>query len=73
VGSAGGGWKRVANTQRRAGRLPDFTRNVFYAGQPECSAVVLQGPLFNFGLMALLFCVFLVVGTSLFVRSEQNR
>lgn len=51
----------------------DFVRGVFYAGQPEYSQVILQGPLFNFGLMVVLFGVFLVVGTFLFVRGERNR
>jgi ABC-2 type transport system permease protein len=51
----------------------DFVRNVFYAGQPEYSAVVLQGPVFNLGLMVVFFWVFLVIGTFLFVRGERNR
>jgi len=51
----------------------DLTRGIFYAGQPEYSLVVLQSPVFNLGIMAAAFVVFLVIGTFLFVRSEQNR
>jgi ABC-2 type transport system permease protein len=51
----------------------DFVRGVFYTGQAEYSEVILQGPVFNFALMAVLFWVFLVVGTFLFVRGERNR
>lgn len=51
----------------------DLTRNVFYAGQPEYGQVVLESPLFNAGVMAVTFVVFLVLGTVLFVRREQNR
>jgi ABC-2 type transport system permease protein len=51
----------------------DLMRGVFYAGSPEYSKVVLDPPLFNLGVMAALFVVFLAVGTWLFVRMERNR
>ena len=51
----------------------DLTRNAFYAGQPEYAQVVLESPLFNAGVMAVAFVVFLMLGTALFVRREQNR
>ena len=51
----------------------DLTRGVFYAGQPEYSEVVLDSPLFNLGVMAVMFAVFLIAGTWLFVRAERNR
>lgn len=51
----------------------DLTRNVFYAGRPEYSKIVLLSPFINMAIMVLLFTIFLVVGTTLFVRSERNR
>ncbi len=51
----------------------DLTRNVFYAGRPEYSKVVVAHPLVNLSVIALLFTIFLIVGTSIFVNSERNR
>ena len=51
----------------------DLARGVFYAGQPEYPQVVLQGPVFNLAVMSVLFAVFMVVGTFLFLRGEQKR
>jgi ABC-2 type transport system permease protein len=51
----------------------DLMRGVFYAGTPEYSKVVLDPPLFNLGVMAAMFVVFLAAGTWLFVRGERNR
>ena len=51
----------------------DLTRNVYYAGQPEYSKIVLANPLTNLTIMVTIFVVFLVIGTVLFVRSERNR
>jgi ABC-2 type transport system permease protein len=51
----------------------DFTRGIFYAGQPDYPQVVLQPPVVNLALMAALFFIFMAVGTWLFVRSERNR
>lgn len=51
----------------------DLMRDAFYAGQPEYAQVVLESPLFNAGVMVVTFVVFLVLGTALFVRREQNR
>ena len=51
----------------------DLVRGVYYAGLPEYDSVVLQGPLVNLGIIAVLFGVFLMVGTMLFVRKERNR
>jgi len=51
----------------------DLTRSVFYAPLPEYSAVVLQGTSFNIIAIAVLFGVFLLTGTFLFVRKEKNR
>jgi len=51
----------------------DFTRDLFYWGRPDYKQAVLQGPAFNFALMGIGFFLFLLLGTFLFVRKEQNR
>jgi ABC-2 type transport system permease protein len=51
----------------------DLTRNVFYAGLPEYPRVVVDDLPLNLGVMAVGFVAFMVVGTALFVRAEQNR
>lgn len=51
----------------------DLARGVYYAGQPDYSKVILGEPLVNILVMAVLFAIFLVAGTVLFVRREQNR
>lgn len=55
----------------------DLTRDIFYIGHPDYDKVVLHGPgaglLFNIIIIAAMFLVFLVIGTTLFVRSERNR
>lgn len=51
----------------------DLTRGVFYAGQPDYSKVILDTPFLNGLVMAVMFVAFLVVGTWIFVRREQNR
>lgn len=51
----------------------DLVRNVFYDGQPEYSQVVLQGPIFNLVIISVLFVIFLLIGTTIFVRNERNR
>lgn len=51
----------------------DLIRGVFYAGQPEYPHAVLASTASNLSVIAILFAVFLVAGTFLFVRSERNR
>lgn len=51
----------------------DLIRGVVYAGRPEYAQVILLHPLINLVIVALLFTIFLVTGTILFVRSERNR
>jgi len=51
----------------------DLTRAVFYGGRTDYVHAVLQGPVYNLMLMAAGFVVFLLIGTFLFVRKEQNR
>lgn len=51
----------------------DLVRGVFYLGQPTYSQVVLLNPLLNLIVMSIMFAVFLIVGTFLFVRAERSR
>ena len=51
----------------------DLTRGVVFAGSAEYGRVVLLSPLTNAAVLALMFVVFMVVGTALFVRRETNR
>ena len=51
----------------------DLMRNVFYAGTTEYGKVVLHNPTLNITVSAVMFAVFLVIGTRLFVRKESNR
>lgn len=51
----------------------DLARGIFYSGLPESSAVVVDTPLSNLIVIGVLFLLFLVAGTWLFVRSERNR
>lgn len=51
----------------------DLARNFFYAGQREYPLVVLGHPALNLLVMVALFTVFFLIGTLVFVRSEQNR
>jgi ABC-2 type transport system permease protein len=51
----------------------DLFRGVVYAGRPEYSKVVLLDPAVNLLVMAVMFGVFIVAGTALFVRRETNR
>ena len=51
----------------------DLTRGIFYLGQPEYDNIILMSPLLNLAVIGASFAIFMVVGTFLFVRSEQNR
>jgi len=51
----------------------DLTRGTYYAGLPEFGKVVLDPVLLNAVVAAGLFVIFLVAGTTLFVRNERNR
>jgi ABC-2 type transport system permease protein len=51
----------------------DLFRDVMYTGRPEYGKVVLLGPATNLMTMALMFAVFMLAGTALFVRRETNR
>ncbi len=51
----------------------DLTRGIYYANQPEYTVVMLRHPLFNLTIMTIFFIAFMIIGTTLFVRKEQNR
>lgn len=51
----------------------DFLRGIYYWGTPEYSKIVLLPPTTNFLIILILFTVFLVLGTYLFVKNERNR
>ncbi len=51
----------------------DFVRGLYYWGSPEYDKIVLQHPLVNLGIIAIVGSVFLIIGTLLFVRNERNR
>ena len=52
----------------------DLTRAVYYQGQPTTyQEVVLASPSTNLLIMFGMFALFLVIGTTLFVRSERNK
>ncbi len=51
----------------------DLIRGIYYWGRPEYSKVVLLDPWLNLVIISVMFLVFLVVGTYLFVRKESNR
>jgi ABC-2 type transport system permease protein len=51
----------------------DLARGVVFAGSSEYSRVVLLSPTTNAAILALMFAVFMVSGTALFVRRETNR
>src|SRR5258708_7893553 len=52
----------------------DLTRAVYYLGQPAAyNKVVLASPFINLLIMIGMFVIFLVIGTTIFVRSERNK
>lgn len=51
----------------------DMTRGIFYIGRTDYAFAVLQTPVYNMSLMTVGFVAFLLIGTFLFVRKEQNR
>jgi ABC-2 type transport system permease protein len=51
----------------------DLCRAAFYSGSPEYGRTVLASPVFNLSVIGSMFGVFMVIGTGLFVRKEQNR
>lgn len=51
----------------------DLLRDVYYGFHPERSQVALAGAGTNLLIIGVMFALFIVVGTALFVRAEQNR
>jgi ABC-2 type transport system permease protein len=51
----------------------DLARGVVFAGTPDYGRVVLFSPLTNVVVLLLMFAVFMVIGTTLFVRRETTR
>jgi ABC-2 type transport system permease protein len=51
----------------------DLVRDVYYAGHPEPVRVPLLDAPTNLAIIAAMFGLFMVAGTTLFVRSERNR
>lgn len=51
----------------------DLIRGVAYAGHPEYNKVVLLSPGIDLAVIVIMFGVFIVAGTALFVRHETNR
>jgi ABC-2 type transport system permease protein len=51
----------------------DLTRGVVFSGTPEYRQVVLAEPATNVAVLLLMFAVFMILGTTLFVRRETNR
>jgi len=51
----------------------DILRDVYYGGLPEAVPVALYDLPLNLAIVGAMFVGFLVVGTTLFVRSERNR
>lgn len=51
----------------------NFTRALFYAGQPVYAQVVLESPWLDLLVMVVMFAICFVAGTMLFVRHERNR
>ena len=51
----------------------DLVRDVYYAAHPEPVSVALLDAPTNLGIMGAMFVLFMVAGTTLFVRSERNR
>ncbi|MDM8532710.1 ABC transporter permease [Anaerolineales bacterium HSG25] len=51
----------------------DLTRAIYYNGQPEYPLVVQDSLWVNMGIIVILFFIFLIAGTMIFVRSEKNR
>jgi ABC-2 type transport system permease protein len=51
----------------------DLARNIYYWGKPEYSAAVLHPPMLDLAVTVAFIVAFVVIGTTLFVRSDRNR
>ena len=50
----------------------DFIRGIYFFGKPEYDSVVIYNPIINLAVMLIMFIVFLVTGTYIFVKSEKE-
>ena len=50
----------------------DLARGIYYSGKAEYNAVVLSEPMINMIIISGLFCMFVFVGTWLFVKNERK-
>jgi ABC-2 type transport system permease protein len=51
----------------------DLARNIYYWGKPEYAAAVLHPPMLDLAVTVGFILVFVIVGTTLFVRADRNR
>jgi ABC-2 type transport system permease protein len=51
----------------------DLARNIYYWGKPEYAAAVLHPPMLDLAVTIGFILVFVIVGTTLFVRADRNR
>lgn len=51
----------------------DLVRGVYYFGSSEYEKIVVYHPLFNLLIIGIMFSVFLIIGTYIFVKSEKER
>lgn len=51
----------------------DLLRGLIYYDTPGVKDLIINSPIVNLGIIIVLFFVFLIIGTFLFVRNEKNR
>ena len=51
----------------------DFARSIFYLGTSDYDKVVIFNPILDFAVITVMFMVFIVLGTYLFMKNERNR
>lgn len=51
----------------------DFMRSIFYLGTNDYEKVVIFNPVINLLVIGVMFVIFLIAGTYLFIRNERNR
>lgn len=51
----------------------DFIRNLYYAGKPEYSKIVLYPLQVDIFIIGLLFAICLIAGTVMFIKNERNK
>jgi ABC-2 type transport system permease protein len=67
------GWLELVSRLSPMRYAVDLFRGVYYTGRPDYARIVVDPPASNLVVVVLLFAFFMVVGTALFVRREQNR